>query len=127
MDKTKTNVPAAPPEPPVAPQVAGDGILVALGAEFPGEWVKFKRDWLFGEIDDIGIYIPGTRFAIAATVKMVVDWNIKDKDGATIAFDAAALAINLSILRTLTAPRARALCSVAFAAYAAASRPDPLL
>jgi len=109
------------------PKIEADGVLVALGTPFPGEWVKFKRQWLFGDIDDIGNFIPGTRFAVLAAIATVVDWNIKDTSGALIVFDKEALTKDTTPLKNLSAERARALCTMAFVAYAAASRPDPLV
>ena len=68
------------------PQVEADGIVVPLGLSFPGEWVKFKlHDWRFGDIDDAGVFIPGTRFAVIAAIRLIVDWRIIDETGNVIA------------------------------------------
>jgi hypothetical protein len=111
-------------------KIEGDCIIIPLGKAFPGEWIKFKRKWLFDDIDDIGKFVSGTRFALLAVIKMAVDWQLKNEDGALIAFNRDALlddnSDGLLLLRPLSAERARAICSSAFLAYGLASRPDPL-
>lgn len=102
-----------------------EGIVVPLTG-FTGEYVTFRKEWTFADIENIGKYIPGTGGCFDKLVDVVVDWKITDNQGNEIKFDAKAIKADHSLLDHLTAKKARAITMSAFAAYNEAGKLDPL-
>lgn len=101
------------------------GIVVPL-TDFPGEYIVFAKEWTFGDIDNIGKFIPGTAGAIDQLLNVIIDWSITDVKGNQIVFDSVAMKKDHSLLYNLSARKARAITMSAFVAYNEAGKVSPL-